>query len=143
MSKANEAVELFNQGFNCAQAVFAAYSEELGLDAQTALKTASSFGGGMGRQGLICGAVTGAYMLIGQKYGKVSVEDQESKGKNYELVQEFSKRFIERNGSLTCKDLIGLDLITGDKAAIAERVNVVCTKAVRDSAEIIKELLKI
>lgn len=61
--------ELFKQGYNCSQSVFAAFCDETGLDTETALKIASSFGGGMGRLREVCGAVTGMFMVVGMKYG--------------------------------------------------------------------------
>jgi C_GCAxxG_C_C family probable redox protein len=142
MSKALEALDLFNNGFSCSQAVVATYCEQYGLDREMALKISSGFGGGMGRLGETCGAVSGALMLIGLKYGKVFKEDNFSKEKTYELVQEFSKRFIARNKCIRCKELLGVDLITGDKSIVAERVKTICPKMVQDASEIIEELLE-
>lgn len=143
MSKVTEAVDLFNRDFNCAQAVFSTYCEEYGLEPELALKISCSFGGGMGRLGETCGAVTGALMLIGLKHGKVEQGDNLSKEKTYELVQEFSNRFKARNKYIGCPELLGVDLINGDKHIVAERVKVVCPKMVHDAAEIIEELLNI
>jgi C_GCAxxG_C_C family probable redox protein len=142
MNKDLEALDLFNNGFSCSQAVVATYCEQYGLDTEMALKISSGFGGGMGRLGETCGAVSGALMLIGLKYGKVLKDDNLSKEKTYELVQEFSKRFIARNKFIRCKELLGVDLITGDKSIVAERVKTVCPKMVRDASEIIEELLE-
>lgn len=141
MSKVNQAVDCFNSGFNCAQAVLSAYCEELGLDRESALKLSCAFGGGIGRLGHVCGAVSGACLLIGLKYGQALPNDSAAKEKTYALAQEFSKRFEERNGSVLCRDLLGVDLLSGDKSLAAERVRSVCPKMVRDAAEIIEELL--
>ncbi len=143
MSKKEIAVELFNKGYACSQAVLATYSEELGLDYELALKVSTAFGGGMGRLGEVCGAVTGAYMLIGLKYGKVKEEDSQSKEMAYELVNKFSDKFIEMNGSINCRELIEVDLKSDDKNIIAEKVKTICTKAVKDAAVIIEELLEL
>jgi len=81
MNKPECSVQRFFSGFNCAQAVFSTYSSEFGLEPELALRISSSFGGGMGYIGETCGAVTGAFMLIGLKYGKVKAEDNAAKEK--------------------------------------------------------------
>lgn len=144
MSKVNEAVEVFQNGSNCSQAIFSTYCEQLGFtDKESALRIACGFGGGMGRLGETCGAVTGAYMLIGLKYGQALPNDKDAKEKTYELVQEFARRFEQRNKTTSCKGLLGVDLITGDKSFASQRVKAVCPKAVKDSAEIIEEILEL
>jgi len=146
MSKANCAVDCFTNGFNCAQAVLSTYCEQLGLDKTTALKIAGSFGGGMGYIDETCGAVTGAIMLIGLKHGKVQKNDNEAKETTYRLIQEFTRRFKALNGSVKCTDLIGYNLSKADELQAAKEANIwykVCTKFVKDSAEIVEELLDI
>jgi len=140
-SKIENAVECFNNGFNCAQAVFSTYCEQLGLDKETALKISCGFGGGMGRLGETCGAVSGAYLLIGLKYGMYLKDDGAAKEKTYELVGEFSRLFKERNKTTICRELLGVDLLAGDKRTASERVKSICPKMVRDAAEIVEELL--
>lgn len=90
MKHADSAEALFSQGFACSQAIFSAYATEYGLNNDAALKVSSGFGGGMGRMAQTCGAVTGAYMVIGLKYGAVSGQDQEAKQKTYRQVREFT-----------------------------------------------------
>ena len=141
MSKIDEALQCFNEGFNCAQAVISAYCGPLGLDKKTALKVSCGFGAGMGRMGETCGAVAGAYLLIGLMHGKCEKDDNASKEKTYALVQEFSKRFKQRNGSTVCRDLIKVDLLSGDRQTIDAQVKTVCPKMVRDACEIVEELL--
>ena len=142
MNQTEKAVDCFNSGFNCSQAIFSVYSEKLGVSNETAYKIASGFGAGMGRLCETCGAVTGAYMVIGLHYGHASPDDSESKEKTYSLVQEFAKRFKERNRSIKCEDLLGTHLITGDKEKASKQVKVICPKMVRDAAEILEQLLK-
>jgi C_GCAxxG_C_C family probable redox protein len=145
MDKTNDAVECFKNGFNCSQAVFSTFCEEYGLDKTTALKIATSFGAGMGRTGETCGAVTGAFMLLGLIHGKYRAEDKKSKEKTYSLVKEFTERFKKINGSVNCSDLIGYDLRTEESlknANMDNQADVKCTKYVQDSAEIIQELIK-
>lgn len=82
MSKHRElAKELFIKGYNCSQSVFAAFCDETGLDVDTALKIASSFGGGMGRLREVCGAVTGMFMVVGMKYGYTDPSDKKARTK--------------------------------------------------------------
>ena len=104
------AAELFGKGFNCSQAVFAAFCDKFGMDEKTALKVASGLGGGVGRMREVCGAFTGAVMVLGLKFGNTIGNDRAAKGKDYERVQLFAKRFKEELGSDTiiCRELLGL-----------------------------------
>lgn len=138
-------VEMFSKGYNCAQAVFAALAEEIGIDKLTALKVGGAFGGGMGRNGLTCGAVTGALMAIGYKYGKDSEENTTGKDFTYKLVNQFFKEFVEENGSIECKTLVGYDIVKEEehKAAADKGVfKTVCPKVVGNAIEIAERLLK-
>lgn len=146
MKKSDVAVQCFLSGFNCAQAVFSTYSDMLGLETEMAKRIACGFGAGMGYIGETCGAVTGAHMLIGLKYGKINIEDNAAKDKTYKLVQEFAKRFTAINGAVKCKELLGFDIsIPEDLNVVREKqlFNTLCPKFVRDSSEIIEELLGI
>ena len=109
MSKyTDRAVELFKSGFNCSQAVFAAFSEKIGMDEQTALRVSAGLGGGVGRMREVCGAVSGAAMLAGMVYGATDGEDREAKAKTYEVVQEIAAEFKKENPSIVCRELLGL-----------------------------------
>lgn len=144
MNKVECSEQCFLSGFNCAQAVFSTYSGELGLDPVLALRIAGSFGGGMGLIGETCGAVTGAIMLIGLKYGKVRVDDTAAKEKTYALVQEYKRQFVELNGSVRCKELLGYDISIPEEMITAGEKNLfktLCPKLVKDSAEIVEKLL--
>ena len=140
-SKADAAEAFFNSGFNCAQAVLAAYCEDFGLDPKTALKISGGLGAGMGRLQRTCGAVTGAFLAIGLKYGKCEEGDDRAKEKTYDLVREFAKRFEERHGTTSCRALLGIDLIKDTGRAASERTKSVCPRLVRDATEILDELL--
>ncbi len=100
--------ELFERGYNCAQAVFAAYCDETGLDFETAVKLSSSFGGGMGKLREVCGAVSGIFMVAGLKYGYTSPDDDETKAEHYKLIQELAEAFKAEHGSIICRDLLEL-----------------------------------
>lgn len=144
MNKVECSEQCFLSGFNCAQAVFSTYSGELGLDPVLALRIAGSFGGGMGLIGETCGAVTGAIMLIGLKYGKIRVDDTAAKEKTYALVQEYKRQFVELNGSVRCKELLGYDISIPEEMITAGEKNLfktLCPKLVKDSAEIVEKLL--
>ena len=108
--KAAAAKALFMEGYNCSQAVVGAWAEDIGLDSETAYKIASGFGGGIGRMREVCGAFTGAVMVLGLKFGNTIGSDRAAKGKDYERVQLFAKRFKEELGSDTiiCRELLGL-----------------------------------
>ncbi len=104
-----EALELFNAGFHCSQAVFAAFSEDLGLPRETALKIACPFGGGLGGYGRTCGALTGAMMVIGLKYGTVNVSDPEAKKLTRDKTRELISTFEKEHGTSICNELVGFD----------------------------------
>ena len=110
----DRAKELFEKGYNCSQAVFAAYADEMGVDFDTALKIASSFGGGMGRLREVCGAVSGMFMVAGMKYGSTDPTDQGAKAEHYKLIQALAKRFEKENGSIICRELLGLSVRIDD-----------------------------
>ena len=141
LNRIDEAVACFNEGFNCSQAIFSTYCGEFGLDKKTALQIACGFGAGMGRMQGNCGAVSGAYMLIGLKYGKFLKGDDDAREKTYALVREFARQFEELNGTTNCREILGVDLINGDKQATIEHVKLTCPKIVRDAAEIIESIL--
>ena len=101
-----KAEELFRAGYNCAQAAFCAYAEELNMDIGTAARLASSFGGGMGRMREVCGAVSGMLLIAGILYGYDSTDDDEKKKAHYTLVQELAAKFRQRNGSIICRDIL-------------------------------------
>jgi C_GCAxxG_C_C family probable redox protein len=144
MTKVAQAVSTFNEGFSCSQAILTAYGIDFGLDRNTALKISSAFGGGMARMGETCGAVTGALMVIGLRYGSTNAEDKNAKEITYEKVNEFVKNFNGRNNTIICKDLLGFDLSTPEgKKAVSEKdlVKTKCPKFVQDAAEILEQLL--
>jgi len=135
-SRVARAVELFKSGYNCSQAVFVAYADLFGLDEEVALKISSSFGGGMGGMREVCGAVNAMAMLAGLHNGVTMAGDKEGKKANNELVQALTNRFKDDNGSIICKELLGLSpgLPEGKQRTS-------CTDKVRYSAQLIEEYL--
>jgi C_GCAxxG_C_C family probable redox protein len=144
MKKTEQAAVLFKEGFSCSQAVFAAFSEDHGLDRDTSLKLAQAFGGGMAHLGEACGAVTGAFMLIGLKYGRTKADDLEARDRTYAKMRQFAERFKALHCSIQCRCLLGLDLGTEEGMRLAREKNLfqtLCVKYVQDAATIVEEIL--
>ena len=107
--RAQRAQELFKQGFNCSQAVFAACADLYGItDEQLALRLAASFGGGTGRMRMTCGAANGMFMMAGLHNGSATPHDNEGKMANSAFVQQLAGDFKAKYGSLICAELLGL-----------------------------------
>ena len=107
--RVEKAKELFRQGFNCSQAVFAACADLYGIEDETlALRLSASFGGGIGRMRQTCGAACGMFMLAGLEKGSATPHDAEGKMQNYALVQKLAAQFKQENGSLICAELLGI-----------------------------------
>ncbi len=99
----------FLEGYNCAQSVFLAFHEELGLDKDQAAQMISAFGGGMGRLREVCGTVSGMLMAAGMLYGYSDLGYFVGLAELYQRVQDLAGQFREKNGSIICRDLLGLD----------------------------------
>lgn len=130
----------FSAGFSCSQSVLAAFAPDLGLDAETALRVAAAFGGGMGRTGGTCGAVTGALMALGLKYGATRGDDKAAKERTYTLAREFIQRFEARNSGVACAELLGVNISTPEGQSAAREANLfktVCPRLVASAAEIL------
>ena len=142
MSRVEKAIEQFEKGFNCSQAILSSFSEQFGLDYDTALKIATGFGGGMHLNGT-CGAVTGAFMVLSLKYGNTE-ENKNAKENTYRKVVQFTNKFNARNKTVKCHDLLGCDITTREGLEIARQKDVfssICPKIVRNAAEILEEML--
>ncbi len=107
-SRADKAKELFEQGYNCAQATLGAFSDILGFDFETAMKLSSSFGGGMGKLREVCGAVSAMFMIAGVLKGYSSPETGGVKAEHYKLIQDLAEKFREENGSIICRELLNI-----------------------------------
>lgn len=116
---AKKAMELFKEGYNCAQSVFLTFEDRYDLDRSTALKLSSSFGGGMARLREVCGAVSGMFMVAGILYGYDGAKDYEGKKQHYERIQQLAKEYELRNGSIVCRELLGLG--AGKDVPVPER----------------------
>ncbi len=140
-----KAAKGFKEGFNCSQQVLAYAVERhgLGMDKKEAFKVAASFGGGM-CNGDACGCVSGALMAIGLKFGHCEPNDQETKALLKARTVEFEKRFLERNGSLICRTILGYNVtVPEDLEKIMEKnlFFTVCTGLICSACEILDEML--
>ena len=145
MNRTEIARSRFDGNYSCSESVFTAYAPSFGLDESAALRVASGFGGGRWRRGLVCGAVTGAIMVLGLAGGRTQPDDKQSKERIYELVNRFSERFLAENGSLSCRDLTGIDIST--REGLAEMLsNPVhherCRDLVGTACRILEEILE-
>ena len=145
-SFAEKAAGLFPQGYNCAQSVFCAFCGVHGMDLDTARRVSSSFGGGMGRLREVCGALSGAFMVIGMLYGGYDGHDIQAKAEHYRMVQGLAARFRETYGALTCREILHLppgpsDPVPEphDPARMAGRP---CPGCIARAAELLEELLR-
>jgi C_GCAxxG_C_C family probable redox protein len=145
MNRAESAAANIASGrMNCSQSVLTAFAEEQGLQRDMAVKLALGFGGGMGITGRTCGAVTGAYMVIGIKYKYQKDIPQENKTRVHQLIKEFDLQFSQINGSTVCQKLLGYDLSTKEGYAAAKEkglFSTACPKFVKDAVEIIEKLM--
>lgn len=108
MNRADNAKELFESGCNCCQAVFCAFLEETNLSKDDALRISAGFGGGIGRMREVCGAVSGMTMVLSNKFASADPNNHEKKKALYALIQKAANDFKEENGSIICRELLGL-----------------------------------
>lgn len=144
MTKSEVALASFNKRITCSAAVFSAFAEELGLDEKTARKIGCGFGAGISRTGNICGAVSGAIMVIGLKYGKAEPGDDEATEKTRALTRQFMQEFTKIHGSVNCTELLGYNLSIQTEYDAAARENLfrtLCPVCVRDAADILERII--
>lgn len=144
MNKMDQAVACFREGFSCSQAIVSTFAADFSLDRDTALKIACSFGGGMAQMADTCGAVTGAFMVIGLKHGRTRLDDLNAKQETYRLVKEFVAQFKARHKTIVCRELLGYDMsIEQEKKLIDEQqlTKTICPQLVREAAEILEQIL--
>jgi C_GCAxxG_C_C family probable redox protein len=142
-TKVEQAIHSFSADLNCAQSVMTAYAEELKIDPEMALSVSCGFGGGMGRLQETCGAVTGAFMVLGINNCKRYKDNKDNKEKTYEMIQEFSDKFKSLHGTMNCRSLLNCDLRTeeGQRYLKEHKLHeTICEKCVSDSIKIIEEL---
>jgi len=144
MEKSEKAIQLFKT-LNCNQAVLAVYGPDYGVSEELCINLGLGYGGGMGRQGRTCGAVTGAYTVIGLWAADKAVDLPAKKKLAAQKVQEFNQLFTRLYGHLDCKDLLGYNLSIPEEDAKVKELNlfdIVCPKLVGKAAELLDEILK-
>ncbi len=146
MSKKDIAIALFEEGFNCAQAVSAAFCEETGVSKETMVKMSSGFGGGFGRLREVCGAVSGMVLVANMLYGYESPTDNESKMAWYKDIQSIILEFKARNGSYVCHELLNLPE-NAEKSPVPEKRTAEyykkrpCKEIVGEAADILEKFI--
>lgn len=138
-------VKAFKEGKNCAQSILSTFAPLFDFDENFVLDLASGFGAGMGRLQETCGAVTGAFMVIGLHNSKMHRDNSSLKEASMLMIQEFTQKFVEKNGTINCKSLIKCDLNTdeGQKYFADNKIaDTICSKCISDSIRIINELTK-
>lgn len=142
--RVEKAVELFVDGYSCAQAILAVYGPDLGVERAAALRLAAPLGGGMSRTNGPCGAATGALLVLGLKFGHSHPDDETAAERIRILTQEYLQRYDERKGSTMCTDILGHNL---SLPGVPEKVNEgqlaseTCPDAVGTAAQLLEEYL--
>jgi C_GCAxxG_C_C family probable redox protein len=139
--KSDESGKIFMSGFNCAQSVLEPFAAGSAMGAETGLRIASSFGGGMAKMQETCGAVTGGFMAIGLRHGFSRSDDQEARDLVLRQSKELAARFKEKFGSLKCRDLLGCDLNTEEGQRIHKESGQregICLECVRFAAAVVE-----
>jgi C_GCAxxG_C_C family probable redox protein len=144
MTKAEDAVALFQQGFNCTQSILSVFAADFGLDRDMARRISQGFGAGMGRTDNICGSLSAAIIVIGLRYGGIRPDDTAAKEKTYAMVSEFLQEFKTLHGSVACTDLLGYNLSDPKQFADAKTHHAAmerCPVFIRAAVELIEKVV--
>ena len=144
MTNKEKALDYFSRRFHCSQSVLAAFADKCGLTEEQALKLGGCFGGGM-RKGEVCGACTGALIVLGMLYGHTDENDIESRDHANKVTVEMMNRFNEKMGSNLCRDILKCNLATSEGTAYARNNDLfarVCPKAISAAVEVLEEIIK-
>ena len=145
MTRKEKAMQSFLDGYNCAQCMMVAFEDMITIDLDTALKIASPFGGGMGRLREVCGSVSGMFMVLGYLKGYSEPGDYAGKKELYEHIQELARRYEEANGSIICRELLGLNVkkeeATPEKRTEEYYKKRPCAEKIGSAAEILEAYL--
>lgn len=146
MTRKEKAIQSFLDGYNCSQCMILAFEDMINIDVQQALKIASPFGGGMGRLREVCGSVSGMFMILGYIMGYDEPSDYEGKKVLYAHIQELARRYEKANGSIICRDLLGITEkhqdATPEPRTEAYYKARPCTEKIGSAAEILEAYLK-
>ena len=143
MDQAQQAVSLFKQGFNCSQSILAAWAPKYGLPEESALKLAGGLGGGVGCMGKLCGALTGAVLVLGLRYGSADAKDKAGRYDLYRRTRDLMEQFKTQTGSMYCCDLLGFDMSTPEGQAASQQSGAFaeCPQFVQVAAELLMKTL--
>ena len=140
--KSEKATQLFSESYNCSQSTLGVFADDLGLSFKQATAIAAGFGAGLCYQGKTCGAVTGAYMVLGLYSGKQFTEPEMVKENTYQLIREFNKKFESLHGTTECKQLLNVDISTKQGIEQARTIGLFTTKCpmfVVDAVKIVEK----
>ena len=143
MNHKEKAMKIWDDKFNCSQSVLGAFAEELGMPEEQAMRVALCFSAGA-RKGEVCGAVSGAIMVLGLKYSQMGDDEAENKAIAYEKTNKFMERFKSENGSYICKDILGCDISTDEGRAYAKENNSfekICPRMVKSAVNILESII--
>ena len=143
MTEKEKALDYFDRHFHCSQAILAAYADRCGLTEEQALKLGGCFGSGM-RKGEVCGACTGALMVLGMLYGQCDETDLKSREKSNKVNDEMMDGFAEKMGSCLCREILGCDVSTEEGVRHARENNLfreLCPKVVAGAAEVLEGII--
>ena len=143
-NKHDKAIEYFSQKMHCSQAVLATFHGECGISEEQAFKLGSCFGSGM-RKGEVCGACTGALMVLGLLYGQSHIGDPDERQRSNRINDFMMERFERANGSYICNDLLGYDVSTPEGAQRAREEGLFvdfCPKMVASAVVILEDIIK-
>lgn len=144
MTRQEKAVKYFKDGFHCSQAVFASYADKCGFSEEQALKLGSCFGGGM-RKGEVCGACSGALMVLGSLYGQYDLKDEQSRETANEVNDRMMEGFEKACGSCLCKEILGCDISTPEGKQWARENNLfkeLCPQLVEKAVNVLEEIIR-
>lgn len=146
MSKGDVAKNYFEQGYNCSQAVALAFADEIGMKNDTVARLTGGFGGGMGRMREVCGTVSGTAFVMSVLYGYSDPKDNTTKTKLYEQIQQVAGEFKDENGSVVCRELLGLAKNGFDSPQPEKRTEKYykkrpCSELVKMSADILERFI--
>lgn len=143
MTHKERALQYFSDKFHCSQAVLAAFAPELGITEEQALRLGACFGSGM-RRGEVCGACTGALMVLGLLYGQCDKNDLDSRIRANNVNEAMMNGFAEKSGSYVCNELLGCDVRTEEGIKYARENNLFtdfCPKMVANAVDVLEEIL--
>jgi C_GCAxxG_C_C family probable redox protein len=144
MNRAETAAEHMRTGFNCCQAVVKAFASELCVEERAAVKMAASFGGGMGRNGYVCGALSGAAFILGARYGNSDPANTAAREKTYAAVNDLLERFQKEHGTVLCRELISINMKDPGELKRAREEGIFakrCPLFVQSAGSLLEELL--